>query len=436
MDVGTLGIFFHSCAQRAKYGLFFASTLLLVACGGSGSTSTPIVSATPTPTINPGTTIQSVTPTITTSGSIATLTPSLSATTLLGLGLTNNPTISGPSILASVVPSGAQVTYSNTAASSISTFSLNKHSRSTKSLTVPGSTALVYTTFTAPSTFTVPAGIRLAFSYALAMTPSSSLNYEIAYFNGTSWIVDSIDNSTLSGNIVSVSPTLTADVNFTAGTTYAVVLYSVPVSSSSPTPTPSSSPTIAPTPSSTTFPIGSAYLNYVQMNHHFVLKGDDSSGNKYVGTFNLQPQANSVYNGYNANTYLVSGDITQNGSTYINSSETFHYLQVGDSLKMLGINGSAFGDSPVSSSVPLPNNAPIGGNGTFYSIYNRVVTFGGEEWFLSSNGDTSSQTAVLCEELGLYGYPMVCFTINKMTASLSSPSVNMTGPFNTSFTLK
>jgi hypothetical protein len=243
---------FRRYGKRAKHGLFLASVLTelsLVACGGGGSSPAPLVRATPTPVVSatPAPVTQSVTPAITTSGTTATVTPSLSPATLAGLGLASDPTISGPSSLASVIPSGTQVTYSNAEPSSISTFSF-KHSRSTKSLTVPGATALGYTVFTVPIAFTVPAGTSLRFSYVFAATPSSSLSYGMAYFNGVSWIADTADVGTIAGNRVTISPTLTVDVNFKAGMTCAAVLYSVPV------PTPTSSPTVVPTETPTETP--------------------------------------------------------------------------------------------------------------------------------------------------------------------------------------
>jgi hypothetical protein len=279
--------FFRRCRRRAKRGLFLASVLTelsLVACGGGGGSSpAPLVTPTPVVSTTPAPVTQSVVPTIATSGSTATLTPTLSAATLAGLGLTSNPTISGPSSLASIVPAGVPVTYSNTEPSSISTFSFSKQGRVTKSLAlkslaVPNATVLGYAVFTAPIAFTVPAGTSLTFSYAFAATPSKSVSYYMAYFNGTSWILDTADVGTVVGNTVTISPTLTADVNFIAGTTYADVLYLVPVSISSPptptpTPTPSSSPTVAPTaeptrkprPTPSPSPLFGTYVGGVQL---------------------------------------------------------------------------------------------------------------------------------------------------------------------------
>jgi hypothetical protein len=168
-------------------------------------------------------------PTVSVSGSTATWTPNLSDAMLSTLGLTSNPTISGPSSLASIIPSGLGITYSTTPPGSISTFSLHK-GRSKQSATIGGATGLIYAMFTPSSAFTIPAS-PLTFTYPLAVAPSIGVDYRMAFYNGTTWTADTFDPiGTISGNSLSVTVTPPADLPLTAGTEYGMVLYTVPTS--------------------------------------------------------------------------------------------------------------------------------------------------------------------------------------------------------------
>jgi hypothetical protein len=168
-------------------------------------------------------------PAITTSGSTATWNPNLSSATLTGLGLASNPTISGPSSLASVIPSGLGIRYSTTPPGSISTFSLHK-GRSKQSATVGGATGLIYAMFTPTSGFTIPAS-PLTFTYHLAAAPANGVDYRMAFYNGTMWTADTFDPiGTISGNTVSVTVSPPAGLPLTGGTKYGMVLYTVPTS--------------------------------------------------------------------------------------------------------------------------------------------------------------------------------------------------------------
>jgi hypothetical protein len=248
-------------SSRLEYSLnirlILASTLIglsLVACNGGGSTpnplgttvtpspsASPLATATPTatPTASPGTTTAQSAVTVTTGG---VLSPSLSATDLAGLGLASGtqPTISGLSglTLPSTLPA---VTYSNVLPNSVSTFGRRK-----LSTTVPGATALIYTSFTAPA-ITVPIGTSLTFSYPFATAPAADTQFNMAFFDGTTWTADTANVGVVSGSTVTVTTTaLTSAYNLVSGTTYAAVLYSS-VSTASPTPTPSATPTALPT---------------------------------------------------------------------------------------------------------------------------------------------------------------------------------------------
>lgn len=235
--------------------LFLASTLIglsLVACNGGGSSPNPLgtIGGTPTPTPTPtgtatpaATVAQSVTPAV----ANGVLTPTLSSATLAGLGLTSAPTISVPTgvTLPATLP---QVTYSNAQPTSITTFGRKGLSRSTKqvtSLTVPGATGLIFTSFAPTSDFVLPPGASATFTYPLSTTPAVGTVYNLAFFDGNQWNADTADVGVVSGNTVTVTATSQTGGTLSANMTYAVVLYSTSAVSASPSP--SASPSATPT---------------------------------------------------------------------------------------------------------------------------------------------------------------------------------------------
>jgi hypothetical protein len=182
---------------------------------------TPKPTAKPTP--KPIVITQTIIPTIS-EGIISSR--GLSAATLLGLGLTNSPQFEGFSTLPSPLP---KLTYSNAPPASVIPFNM------------PGATSLIFTSFIAPKNFIAPAGTGFVGLYSL-ITPMTNISYNLAFFNGTSWITDATNFDSISpyadtnGTYVSMGiQAITNSFTFISGKTYAVVLYSITTNA---TPTP------------------------------------------------------------------------------------------------------------------------------------------------------------------------------------------------------
>lgn len=363
--------------------LLLTSSLLgfsLVACGGGGSTPTPLA-----PVNTPVT--QSVIPSITTdSNGNAVLNPGLSNATLVALGLTGQPLIGGPPSLSSIVPAGTTVAYSNFTPTSVSTFN---DSRKTLSATVGGATGLIYTSFTAPSTFTIPKSTSLVFTFPLASVTSGA-NYHLAFYNGASWQADTSDVGAYSNGNLTVAVKTPLDVTFSSGTRYAFALYSVSATSDAAGPTAIASGTtnISKTDAtqvSATFS-GSGTSGFLTIPVAQSIVGDGSVAysiysstptnvdpltgngvNTVIGYGVITPKSDIIF----AAGSTATAALTVSSSSFLSGSYLLAYSTDGSTwVKGLGTYSTSGSTGTLSISTPTGNDVTLSGSSKYYiAIY-------------------------------------------------------------------
>jgi len=263
------------------------------------------------------------------------------------------------------------------------------------SLTVPGATALVYTSFQPASTLTLPPGASSTFTYPLSTTPAVGTQYNLAFFDGNQWNADTNDVGVVTGNTVTVTAATQTGGDLTAGTTFAVVLYST----SNASPAPSSTPSAAASPlASGTLSIGTSSTNDTgalsapqgSAQGSVTLPGAYSAGNLNYSITSAAPSGvtppsnvNTVY-GYAAltpastltwpvnSTVQLSLTAAQNTTGIPNGNYSFAYSKDGQTW-VTGIGSSTINHSDTTVTLTASNSTNdlqlVGGSTYYVAVY-------------------------------------------------------------------